>query len=107
MSKPKNSGFLSLDHDFVRSDKVASLSAKGKALMFAMADRYNGRNNGSIPYSVKEAMTWLHCGTSTALRTFRELEDASLIVAVRKGSFDHKNGVRKGTATEWQLTFLR
>ncbi len=107
MSKSKKNGFLSLDHDFVRSDTVASLSARGKALMLAMADRYNGRNNGSIPYSVKEAMAWLHCSPNTAIKTLREVEAAGLIVPGQKGSFDNKTGARKGTATKWQLTFLR
>ncbi len=105
MRKPNS--YLGFDHDFIRSDVVVALSARGKALILAMADRYNGRNNGSIPYSVKEAMAWLHCGKSTAIRTLQEVEAAGLIVSVRKGSFENKAGARKGTATKWQLTFLR
>ena len=107
MNKPKSNGFLSLDHDFLRSGVVMALSARGKALILAMADRYNGRNNGSIPYSVKEAMAWLHCGKSTAIRTLQEVEAAGLIMTIQKGSFENKAGARKGTATKWRLTFLR
>ena len=103
----KANGYLSLDHDFIRSDAMSSLSARGQVLVFVMADRYNGRNNGRIPYSVKEAMERLHCSKSTAIRTLQELKAAGLIAPVEKGSFTHKNGARKGTATTWQLNFLR
>jgi DNA-binding IscR family transcriptional regulator len=70
--------------------------------MIALADRYNGRNNSAIPYSVKETMAWLHCSHKTARRTFSELKNAGLIEVVRPGSFNGK----KGTATLWRLTFL-
>ena len=34
------------------------------------------------------------------------VQNAHLIEAVIKGSFDHKKGARKGMATKWRLTFL-
>ena len=70
MRKPNS--YLGLDHDFIRSDVVVALSARGKALILTMADRYNGRNNGSIPYSVKEAMAWLHCSPIPRSRPFEK-----------------------------------
>ena len=98
-------GFLSLDHAFVRSPRIVALSANGKALLLAIADRYNGQNNGGIPYSISEAMAWLHCSRSTAIRALQELQDAALIECTAKGSHIHKAGERKGTASLWRLTF--
>ena len=101
MAKAKSNGYLGLDHDFIRSDRVRSLSTKAGWLLIGIADRYNGRNNGHIPYSVKEAAAWLHCHHRTARRTFDELKEAGLIEAIRIGSFYGKTG----TATRWRLTF--
>ena len=103
----KANGFLALDHDFIRSPEMAALSAKGKLLIFGMTDRYNGRNNGKIPYSAREVMRWLSCGPATALRALDELEQAGLITATRRGSFADKSGARKKEATTWRLNFLR
>ena len=67
----------------------------------------NGHNNGEISYSLRDAMARLRWSWSTAQRALAELQNAHLIEAVIKGSFDHKNGARKGMATKWRLTFLR
>ena len=100
---PKTNGFVRLDHNFVRSDPVVALSSHGKALLLAMADRYNGRNNGRIPFSYDEARRWLHCSSATAKRTFGELKVAGLIEVVQPGSFYG----RQGAATEWRLIFYK
>jgi len=107
MNKPVvGNGFLALDHDFIRSAAMIALSANGKALILAIADRFNGRNNGAIPYGVADATAWLHCSKSTALRTFREIEAAGLIECVERGSFVNKAGARKGVTSRWRLTFI-
>jgi hypothetical protein len=103
----KANGFLSLDHNFIRSEIVADLSPRAKLLIFGMADRYNGKNNGQIIYSIRDAMRWLRCSARTAIHALKELQDAGLIEATVRGSFDHANGRRKGMATKWRLTFLR
>ena len=102
----KVNGFMRLDHDFVRSAKIKAISANGKALILAMADRYNGFNNGSILFGVREVAEWLHSSKSTALRTLAELKDAGLIEPVELGSFNLKAGSRKGAATTWRLNFI-
>jgi len=98
--------FLSLDHEFLRSEKFAAATGNEKALYFAIADRFNGRNNGKIPYSVREAIRWLHCSKTTALRAFHGLQERGLIVPVIKGSFAQKTAARQRRATEWYLPDL-
>jgi hypothetical protein len=64
--------------------------------------RYNGRNNGAIPYSVDEAAEFLDCSPNTIRRWFRELREAGFIVLMRGGSFHQKTGQHR--AREWRLT---
>ena len=104
--KGRSSGFIRLDHDLVRGKTWASLSSHATRLLIGIWSLYNGRNNGKLRYSVAQATRLLHCGRSTALRTFAELQAARLIEATERGSFAYKNGARKGTATAWHLTFL-
>lgn len=102
----KNIGFLRLDHDFLRSERYAACSVYEKCLYIAIADRFNGRNNGAIPYSVTEAARWIPCSRRTAWKAFQGLQERGLIIARAKGSFDYKTGANKGKATEWYLPDL-
>jgi hypothetical protein len=103
----KYTGYLALDHDFIRSESMAALSPRAKLLVFGMADRFNGKNNGQISYSVKEAMQWLGCSKHSARAALDELQDARLIEVAVEASFDHKAGAQRGVARKWRLLFLR
>ena len=105
--KTKSNGFIRLDRHLWQSDDWRALSVNAQVAIIDMWARFNGRNNGQIVYGLRDAMARLRCSKSTALRTFAELQDAHLIEAVIKGSFDHNNGARKGMATKWRLMFLR
>jgi hypothetical protein len=48
-SKPGT--YVRLRHAFLRSPAWQSLSANARAIYVDIAARYNGRNNGQIPYS--------------------------------------------------------
>ena len=106
MNKPKNNGFIKLDHYLVRSESWAGLSSHATRLLIAIWDQFDGRNNGRLRFGLSQGVQVLHCGRDTAIRTFAELQDAGLIEVVDKGSFIHKNGARKGMATAWRLKFL-
>jgi len=95
--------FVRLDRDLVRGEVFAHLSCKATRLLIGLLDRFNGRNNGNIHYSIPEAMIWLHCSRCSAIRAFQELREAGLVERTRKGAFA---GAGKGTANTWRLTFL-
>lgn len=107
MNEEKYNGFIRLEHDLVRGEVWAGLSANATRLLIGIWDQYNGHNNGFLPYGTEQAMRLLRCSTSTAKRTFAELKDAGLIIAVKKGSFARKDQARKGEVTEWEITALK
>jgi hypothetical protein len=107
VNEVKYAGFIRLEHDLVRSEVWAALSANATRLLIGIWDQYNGHNNGFLPYGTEQAMRLLRCSTSTAKRTFAELKDAGLIIAVKKGAFARKDQARKGEVTEWQITALK
>ena len=107
MNKEKYNGFIRLEHDLVRSEVWAGLSANATRLLIGIWDQDNGHNNGYLPYGTEQAMRLLRCSTSTAKRTFAELKDAGLIMAVKKGSFARKDQARRGEVTEWRITALK
>jgi DNA-binding transcriptional MocR family regulator len=77
-----------------------SLSGNQRALYVEIAARYDGSNNGRIPYSVREAAQALHIGKATAAREMIVLEERGFIVAMMRGAFN----VKLKLATEWRLT---
>ena len=107
MSTPKNNGFIRLNHDLLRSDVWAGLSANATRLLIGIWDQYNGHNNGDLRFGYAHAERLLRCSTGTAKRTFAELKNTELIVAVEKGSFAHKNGARHGIVTAWRITAIK
>ena len=104
-AKPK--GFVKLDRDLLYSEPFAELSSNGTRLLIAIMAGYNGHNNGSVRYGVAQAARWLHCGKSTAVRTFAELRAAGLIEPTERGSFIDKSRAQKGMATAWRFPFLK
>ena len=105
-AKPSN-GFVKLDHELVRGETFTGLSSNATRLLIAIVDQYNGSNNGSIRYGNAQATRWLHCGTTTAVRTFAELQAAGLIEVTERASFTNKAGAQKGLATAWRLSFKK
>ena len=107
MKKPRNSGFIRLDHDLVRSDIWTGLSANAKVLLIGIWDQYNGHNNGELRYGYSHAERLLGCSTATAKRTFAELKKSRLIICTEKGSFAHKDLTRDGKASAWRITAIK
>jgi hypothetical protein len=101
--QPKPSGgdrFVMLRHDLLNSPAWQSLPAVARALYVEMAARYNGRNNGHIVYSVRDAERALHISHATAFRVLRLLEWHGLIRCTSRGSFSRKDA----KASKWELT---
>jgi DNA-binding transcriptional regulator YhcF (GntR family) len=91
-----------LYHWFMETLAWKSLEVVDRALYIEILARYAGpgTNNGSIPYSVREAAERLHIGKSTAASSFRRLEEKGFVVATQKGGFTCK--IRH--SSEWRLT---
>jgi hypothetical protein len=100
-------GFLKLDRAIVYGEAFAGLSANATRLLIAIWARYNGRNNGNIHYGISDAVKWLHCGRSTAVKTFVELRDAGLIEVGKAATFADKAGAQNGTTTAWRLPHIK
>ena len=91
---------IRLHHYMLRSAAWSDLSANARALYVQVAARYNGSNNGRVPYSLRDAATELRIGKATAMRAFAELVEHGFLAVVRKGQFDRK----QSHATEWRLS---
>jgi hypothetical protein len=77
-----------------------SLSANQRAIYIEISARYNGSNNGNIPYSIREAAESLHIGKSTAATDLQVLQERGFIAPVARGAFSLKNR----NSTEWRLS---
>jgi hypothetical protein len=104
MSKFKSKGgrerYVMLRYWLLDSPAWKSLPVGAQALYLDIARRYNGGNNGRIPYSVRDGVA-LRIGKSTVGRLLDILQDRGFIVCTRKGYFSLK--VSKD-ASEWRLT---
>jgi DNA-binding transcriptional regulator YhcF (GntR family) len=99
-SKPGT--YLKLRHSFLRSPAWQSLPAIARAIYIDVAARYNGRNNGQIPYSAREGAQALQVTKDTAHRALRLLEACGLIRCTRRGSFNVKTQLAK-SASLWSI----
>ena len=77
-----------------------SLNGNQRAIYVEMAARYDGSNNGRIPYSVRDAADSLHISKATAARDLAALQERGFIVPMTKGAFS----LKQRHATTWRLT---
>ena len=97
--KGRRDTFVRLSHELLAGPAWQSLDPVAAAIYVEIAARYNGRNNGRIPYSCREAEKRFRIGRHTVLRALARLQAAGLVAVTRKGWFADK--FRR--ATEWQL----
>lgn len=93
--------FIKLTHEIMDSDAWDTASPQCKDLVLRIWKRCNGRNNGSIPYSRREAEAALKCGPVQAVRYLKEAKERGFIVATRRGSLGADGA---GKATRWRIT---
>jgi hypothetical protein len=104
-SRAKADGFNRLYHGIVDTAAWLHIARSGAiGLLTYIWRRYNGRNNGRITFSQREAERIFRCSPKRAIRWFSELQEAGFIVAVRRGAFSQKTGVFAARATTWRLT---
>ena len=98
-----NGRFVKLDHYLLSSAAWKALRPGARALYVALAQRYNGNNNGEISMSCREAAKAINVNKDTASLLFDELQEAGFIHCNQKGSFDQK----LSHASIWILTEYR
>ena len=91
---------IRLYHWMMRSPAWKGLPGLSRALYAELAKYYNGRNNGKIGYSARQAAKDLRISTKTASRHFRLLTDRGFIEPMKKGAFS----LKERHATEWRMT---
>lgn len=94
---------------FMKSQAWEHASVYERALYLELKRRYNGKNNGDIPLSHREAEALLKCSNKPVATAFQGLQDKGFIKATSKGSFDWKvarKGKNFGRSTRWELTEL-
>jgi helix-turn-helix protein len=105
MKKPKKNPrgrFVIIYQDMRASAAWESLDGNAQALYMHIAARYNGKNNGEIPFSVREAAQALNASKDTAARAFKNLIDRGLITLAKRSGFNLKRGQER--AAEYRLT---
>ena len=86
-----------------KTDAWLFLSAAARAVYIQIGLRYNGSNNGKIPYSVRDAAQECNIARNSAMRALHELVELGFIEETRHGSLSKKTRI----ASEWRLTAFR
>jgi hypothetical protein len=92
--------FVQLHTWMMATEAWRSLSPSSRVVYIEIVARYDGRNNGWLALSARDAASLCRINKDTAGKAFRELIDRGFIECVTPGGFTRK--VRH--ATEWRLT---
>lgn len=95
VSRPK---YILIEAGVFASVRFQSLSPNAVALYLEFKHRFNGRNNGDLHMSVREAAKVLLSGKDQAAKALRELTDAKFIEVCAKG-----RKYKGNPATTWYL----
>ena len=91
-AKGRNTGyttrFVRLDHALLTSKAFRALSPQARALLIEICSLYNGRNNGSLYLSVRDASARMGVSDlSAASKAFDQLIDLGFIEMTKKAHF--------------------
>ncbi len=89
-----------LPHAIVQSCAWLSCKPAARAVWIGLSVRHNGKNNGRIAYSCRDAAEHAGIGKNTAAKALMQLIKVGLIECVTESNFD----CRKKLAREWALT---
>lgn len=98
--RSKSARFVKLDCFMLESPAYRSLTPAARAVYVEVAKLYNGRNNGALALSVRDAAERCRINKDTAGKAFSLLQAVGFVECVTPGGFTRK--VRH--ATEWRLT---
>jgi|TARA_Y100001933_G_scaffold245033_1_gene275438 hypothetical protein len=97
----KKGGVIAIQRRLVQSKRYLELSPQAKVLMTLMQSHWSAR--GPIDYGVREAEAKIPCSRKTAMRAFKELEEAGFIVKIDESLFSSRTQSKTRT---WRLTWL-
>ena len=95
--------FVKLTWFLIESPAWRSLTPAARAIYIELAKLYNGRNNGWLALSVRDAAERCRINKDTASKSLAILQEVGFIDCVTPGGFSRK--VRH--ATEWRLNSER
>ena len=95
--------WVQLEHYLLDSPAWKGLTANAKVIYIEIKKRYNGKNNGSLALSSRDAGDALNSSHHTGARALKELVDAGFLAVCTKSSFNRKVKL----ATEYRLTEAR
>ena len=102
----KTNRFTRLDHTILRSPAYHALTTTARALLVELTSLENGKNNGSLYLSVRDAAARLGMSDLTSTgNAFTELQELGFIEMTEDASF-HVKAAEKSRARCWRLTWL-
>ncbi|MGO6830240.1 hypothetical protein ACC732_18570 [Rhizobium ruizarguesonis] len=101
----KGERFFQMHQWLLDSDAWKATNVYERALYMELKQRYNGRNNGEIALSRREAEAAMNCSDKPVISAFRGLLEKGFIKVATRGSFHwKKDGGPSGRSTRWILT---
>lgn len=99
----KAGAFVMIPHIVVDSAAFQSCKPAERAILIELIRRHNGRNNGFIALSARDAAGIVHVNKDTANKALNALWSKGLIDCARAGGFSFK--LRH--SSEWRLTWIK
>lgn len=97
----KKGGAVVIQRRLLSSDAYLNLTPPAKVLMMLMQRHWTP--GGPIGFGVRQAQEEIPCSRTTAMRAFRELQEAGFIVLVDESLFCSRAQSKTRT---WRLTWL-
>lgn len=88
--------WVMLEHYLLATPAWRALSANARALYVEVKRRYNGKNNGMISFSARDAGDALNASHHTGARVLQELQQHGFIAVTEQSSFDRKVKIARG-----------
>ena len=102
---PRGERFFQMHVWLLESSAWKATSVYERSLYMELKQRYNGGNNGDIPFSHREAQDALNCSDKPIKAAFKGLIGKGFIRVAQAGSFHWKSGGGAGgRSTHWILT---
>ena len=101
--RSKGERFVKLPLFMLNSAAWCSLTPAARAIYIELAKVYNGRNNGWLALSVRDAADRCRISKDTAAKAFVHLQATGFIELMTLGSFNRKDP----HASEWRLAVER
>ena len=96
--------FVGIDSAYLAP--LLECSPRAVKIALAMAARHNGRNNGAIPFAIRDAIDATKSTSRLVCEAMKQLQDKGLIECTRQASFNLKTAARGRQAREWKLNFV-